>query len=44
LPEQKRILTTHRRSGELHGENVTEYGSQVLAAFLGGLLAEVRRR
>jgi len=41
LEEGHCFFATHRNDGEMHGRS-EKYGNQVLAAFLGGLLAETR--
>ena len=40
LGKHERYFTTHRNKGQLHGNEKVESDNQVLAAFLGGFLAE----
>ena len=40
LGKEERYFTTHRNKGHIHGNEKVESDNQVLAAFLGGFLAE----
>ena len=40
LSKDEKYFTTHRNKGQLHGNEKVKSDNQVLAAFLGGFLAE----
>ena len=44
LGKEERYFTTHRNKGELHGSERAGCANQVVAAFLGGFLAEACSR